>query len=127
MDVVDDSSSTSATIKKIEPLTVLEKEMAARVLEFDEDYRHWSPASQSYTTAEVLLQYLHCGWECLQRVTVKVLRCTSSQCVELYLFEIIKGDQHLYVPVVSNPMILRFVQERRLVVTYCEFNSASSR
>jgi hypothetical protein len=126
MDVVEDRASISVTTGKSEPSAVLE-EVTARTLAFDETYRHWSPTSQSYTTAEVFLQYLHCGWECLQQVTVKVSRCTSSQCIELYLFEIIKGDQQLYVPVISNPVILRFVRERRLVVTYCEFNSESSR
>jgi len=110
----------------IEPSTVLEREVAARELEIDEDYRHWSPASQPYTTAEVLLQYLRSGWECMNQVTVKTSRCVSSRCVELYSFEISKGHERLCVPVVSNPVILRLIRERGLIVTHCEINSSFS-
>lgn len=110
----------------IEPPTVSERETAARELEIDEDYRHWSPASQPYTTAEVLLQCLRCGWECMNQVTVKTSQCLSGRCVELYSFTIRKGDERLCVPVVSNPVILRFIRERGLIMTHCEINSSSS-
>ncbi len=116
----------SITPPTSQPSIVLEREIAARELEIDEDYRHWSPASQPHTTAEVLLQYLRCGWECLNRVTVKTSQCVSSRCVELYSFEISKGQEQLCVPVVSNPVILRFIRERGLIVTQCEINSSSS-
>jgi len=109
-----------------ESSTVSEREISAREIEIDEDYRHWSPASQPYTTAEVLLQYLRCGWECMNQVTVKTSRCVSSRCVELYSFEIYKEHERLCVSVVSNPVILRLIHERGLIVTYCEINSSSS-
>lgn len=107
----------------IKSLSVLEREIVARELEIDDDdYRHWSPASQPYATAEVLLQYLSRGWECMNEVAVKTFRCVSSRCVEVYAFEISKGHERLCVPVVSNPIILRFIRQRGLAVTSCEDN-----
>lgn len=96
--------------------TALAREVDARELEIDEDYRHWSPESQSYTTAEVLLQYLSWGWECMNHVTVKTSRCGHRRFIELYSFEIAKGHERLCVPVVSNPVILRLIHERKLNV-----------
>ena len=108
-----------ATIKSS---SVLEREVVSRELEIDNDDRHWSPASQPYATADVLLQYLRCEWECANEVTVKTSRCVSSRCVEVYIFTISRGHERLCVPVVSNPVILRLVRERGLTVTSCEDN-----
>jgi hypothetical protein len=84
--------------------------------ETDDDYRHWDPGSQPYTTAEVLLQYLRYGWEWINRVRVKRHYCASGRCVELYSFEISKGNEQLCVPVISNPVILHLVQDHKLTV-----------
>lgn len=107
----------------IKSASVLERGIVARELEIDDDdYRHWSPPSQPYTTADVLLQYLRCEWECANEITVKTSHCVSSRRVEIYIFTISKGHEHLCVPVVSNPVILRLVRERGLTVTSCEDN-----
>lgn len=50
--------------------------------ERDEDYHHWSPISQPYAPAHVLLQYLREGWQIHERVLVEVSPCISQQCTE---------------------------------------------
>ncbi len=123
----------SSALRKCEPervvqvtiksSSILEREVVSRELEIDDDdYRHWSPASQPYATADVLLQYLRREWECANEVTVKTSRCVSSRCVEVYIFTISKGHERLCVPVISNPVILHLVRERGLTVMFCEAN-----
>ena len=41
--------------------------------EYDDDYRHWSPTSQPFTSAEVLFQHLRDGWQLQDRVIVRAL------------------------------------------------------
>lgn len=82
----------------------------------DEDYRHWSPLSQPYAPADVLLQYLRGGWQIQGRVLVEVSRCTSRRCTELYYFILTRDDERLTMPVLANPVVLRLAQELGLIL-----------
>jgi hypothetical protein len=50
------------------------------------DYRHWSPTSQPYAPAHVLLQYLRYGWKADSTIFIKSFRCLSSRSIAYIVF-----------------------------------------
>jgi hypothetical protein len=87
---------------------------ANREVELDNDHRHWSSTSQPYAPADILLQYLRDGWLLGDKVLVQVVQCFSWRCVEVYHFRLMSGREHILMPIIANPVILRFVMERGL-------------
>ena len=85
-------------------------------VEHDEDHRHWSPNSQSYAPADILFQYLRDGWLLGDKVLVQVFQCFSWRCVEVYYFRLTHDSAPVLMPIIANPVILRFVMERGLTV-----------
>ena len=79
--------------------------------EYDEDYRHWSPTSQPFTSAEVLLQHLRDGWQLQDRVIVRTFHCFSRRCVRLYYFSVLLDSRHFAIPVLENPVVLGLVYQ----------------
>ncbi len=98
--------------------------------ERDEDYHHWSPISQPYAPAHVLLQYLREGWQIHERVLVEVSPCISQQCTEMYCFILIRDGVRITMPVLANPVVLRLAKERGLILIWvhiCSDNNYSRR
>jgi hypothetical protein len=89
---------------------------AAPGFERGEDYRHWSPLSQPYAPADVLLQYLRERWQIQESVLVEVSRCISYQCTEMYNFILIRGGERITMPVLANPVVLRLTRELGLIL-----------
>ena len=75
------------------------------------DYQHWSPTSQPYAPAHVLLQYLRYGWKIDRTIFIKSFRCLSCRSVNVYYFLLIRGAERVWMPVLENPVIWRLVQE----------------
>lgn len=88
---------------------------ANRDVEYDDDHRHWSPTSQSYAPADILFQYLRDGWLLEDKVLVQVIQCFSRRCVEVYYFRLTHDGEPVLMPIIANPVILRFIMERGLV------------
>lgn len=99
------------------------REAAWKDLVWDEDYRHWSPESQLYAPAEVLLQYLRCGWTLSKTVGVKTVCCVSRRYIRIYSFGISNGTERKCIPVVSNPPALNLIRDYGLTVTNSDFDS----
>jgi Zn-dependent M28 family amino/carboxypeptidase len=55
-----------------------------------EEYRHWSPRSQSYASADVLQQYLRAGWQLAETVTAESFTLGAGRRVSLYHFVLSK-------------------------------------
>lgn len=85
-------------------------------VEHDEDHHHWSPNSQSYAPPDLLFQYLRDGWLLGDRVLVQVFQCFSWRCIEVYSFKLTLDGEPVLMPIIANPVILRFVMERGLTV-----------
>lgn len=99
---------------------------ANRDVEYDDDHRHWSPNSQPYAPADILFQYLRDGWLLEDKVLVQVIQCFSRRCVEVYYFRLAHDGEPVWMPIIANPVVLRLVMERGLVMirlnTDCEIS-----
>lgn len=75
------------------------------------DCRHWCPRSQVIAPADVLLGYLRSGWQVSDRVLVEVHRFGSYRRTELFYFTLTSGRDRICMPVLSNPVVMRLVDE----------------
>jgi len=94
--------------------TVAIRSRSSGLFEHESDDRHWSPSSQPFASAEILLKYLREGWQLERTVAVQMFQCVSRRCVRLYYFSALHDDQSLTIPVVENPIVLRVIRENHL-------------
>ena len=75
--------------------------------------RHWSPASQSYAPADVLLEYLADGWNLSSVVGRMEHWYGAGRHVGVYYFELARDHRMMVMAVHGNPAVHRLVWERR--------------
>lgn len=81
---------------------------------------HWSPASQPYTSADVLLQHLANGWNIKRVVDVAHYQLPSRRLVTVYSFELLKEAQTLVLPVLNNPIVRTLLHQCQIQhVPFC--------
>lgn len=78
--------------------------------------RHWSPTSQQYAPADVLLRYLADGWVLSTVVGLEEHWHAGVRRVDVYHFELSKDGQVIALPVQSNPVVRRLMFQRQLSV-----------
>lgn len=78
--------------------------------------RHWSPTSQAYAPADVLLQYLTEDWQISPVVGLEEHWHAGIRRVDVYHFELTKEGQALIIPVQSNPVVRRLIAHQGLKV-----------
>ena len=80
--------------------------------------RHWSPSSQPYAPADVLLRYLAEGWQISPIVGLEEHVHAGARRVAVYHFEVTKDGQQQILPVQSNPVVRRLLHDRNLRVVH---------
>ncbi len=78
--------------------------------------RHWSASSQAYAPADVLMRYLAEDWTISPIVGLEEHWHAGARRVDVYHFELIKDEESLVLPVQSNPVVRRLLQEHQLRV-----------
>jgi hypothetical protein len=76
--------------------------------------RHWSPSSQAYAPADVLVRYIAEGWAISPIVGLEEHWHAGVRRVEIYHFELFKEAQSQVLPVQSNPVVRRLLHDRQL-------------
>lgn len=84
--------------------------------------RHWSPSSQAYAPADVLLQYIADGWALSPVVGLEQHLHAAGRRIDVYHFELVRDDQEMVLPVQSNPVVRRLIyqQDLKIVVLMSE-------
>jgi hypothetical protein len=78
--------------------------------------RHWSPTSQVYVSADILLQYLHEGWKISPLVSIEQYGRPGKWRAQVYYFELIRGSQSMILPVYSNPVVRRLLAQESMII-----------
>ncbi len=78
--------------------------------------RHWSPSSQAYAPADVLLQYLVEDWVMSPVVGLEEHYHAGVRRVDVYHFELMKEEQVQVLPVQSNPVVRRLIHQYQLKI-----------
>ena len=87
--------------------------------------RHWSPSSQAYAPADVLIQYLADGWTISPVVGLEEHWHAGVRRVDVYHFELTKEEQVQILPVQSNPIVRRLMNQRQLKVVLLKRDEVS--
>ena len=82
----------------------------------DESFRHWSPQSQNYASADILVQYLANGWTVESPAVVESHSATGARRSEVYHFHLIRNEQDIEMPVLANPVVSRLIEQYELTV-----------
>lgn len=80
----------------------------------DEFHRHWSPESEIYAPADVLLQYLTAGWSLDQHVAVETVYYAGYRRSDVYYFTLEHDGVSLEMPVLATPVVFKLIEDRRL-------------
>jgi hypothetical protein len=88
--------------------------------------RHWSPTSQKYAPVDVLIQYLSAGWSISPVVGLEEHWHAGVRRVDVYHFELVKNDEVQVLPVQSNPIVRRLLQQRSLKIVLLKRDEVSA-
>ncbi len=90
---------------------------------YGDTYRHWSPESETYASADVLLQYLRRGWVLEKLVAVETVFHAANRHSNVFYFTLTHDDQTIEMPVLANPVVLDLM--RRYKLTTLRINNAA--
>lgn len=82
----------------------------------DDEYKHWCPASETYATADVLLQYLRAGWELDNLVAVETFYHAGYRCSDIYCFTLMRNGESREIPILANPVVFRVIDDHQLTI-----------
>lgn len=85
--------------------------------------RHWSPTSQPYAPADVLMRYLASGWKISPVVGLEEHYHAGVRKVDVYHFELVKDGKQQILPVQSNPVVRRLLSDKKLRVVLLKSDS----
>lgn len=83
-------------------------------LKTNDTRRHWSPSSQMYAPADVLIQYVADGWIISPIVGLEEHWHAGARRVDVYHFELTNEDESIVLPVQSNPVVRRLIAQHGL-------------
>src|SRR5579859_5941406 len=76
---------------------------------------YWSPESEPYAPAEVLLRYLQDKWEPDNSVIVKRVYHTRGRYSEVYCFLLRRKGEIIQMPVIGSPAVSRVLSTYQLL------------
>ncbi len=79
--------------------------------------RYWSPTADCHATGDQLLGFLVLGWTIESRVEVEILWYGEGRRSLLYHLTLVKDNQRLLMPVLSNPFSSQLIQDDHLALT----------
>ena len=78
--------------------------------------RHWHAQSEHYAGGDCLLSALNDGWQMDVRVIAEAHWRAGTRCVMVYHFELMRGDETMTMPVITNPFVERLIAENAVQV-----------
>jgi len=78
--------------------------------------RHFSPNSEYYTGADSLLTAQRRGWRLVNIAYEDQIMMRGGRYTTLYYFKLIRANEKMIMPILSNPFVLRMLEVRRMIV-----------
>lgn len=76
-------------------------------------FKHWSPATQPIASPEILINRLELGWEINTEVGVETYSYGPGREIHVYHFTLCRENDTMAMPVYSNPVVRRLLQEKK--------------
>jgi hypothetical protein len=91
------------------------REMQTRIDYPDDDvHRHWSPDSETYAPAEVLLHYLSRDWKLQKLVAVETVYYAGYRRSDIYYFTLERDGHAVEMPILANPAVFKVIEQHQL-------------
>ena len=91
------------------------REMQTRIDYPDDDFhRHWSPDSETYAPADVLLQYLKKDWKLDKLVAVETVYHAGYRRSDIYYFTLERDGRTVEMPILANPAVFKVIEQNQL-------------
>lgn len=74
--------------------------------------RHWHPQSESYAPVDALLSALDKGWIICGEIYYEECFLSKRRRVFIFHFALWRDGECVYMPILSNPFLQRFVMEQ---------------
>ena len=80
----------------------------------DDVHRHWSPDSETYAPADVLLQHLKSGWNLERLVAVETVYYAGYRRSDIYYFTLERDGRTVEMPILANPAVFKVIEQNQL-------------
>ena len=91
------------------------REIQTRIDYSDDDiHRHWSPDSELYAPADVLLQYLQRGWQLEKLVAVETVYYAGYRRSDIYYFTLERDGRTVEMPILATPVVFKVREQNQL-------------
>jgi len=95
---------------------------------YTETYQHWCSQSETYAGGDHLISAFRVGWE-LANKTIHAEQDWKSgnRSVTIYHFVLVRNDEMMTMPVITNPFIERYLIQHNLKIVYGTTENATVR
>ena len=83
-------------------------------------YRYWSVGCEAYAGGDALLTKMRQGWEIDGAIYSEDHWHAGMRLVVVFHIELVRGDEKMHMPVVSNPFVRRLIRQEALQVRSIE-------
>lgn len=88
-------------------------------------YQHWCPQSENYAGGDHLISAFRAGWALHEQIAYAEQDWKSgNRPVTVYHFSLIRGEEQMIMPVISNPYVERYLVENLITVVYNDSHRA---
>lgn len=86
---------------------------------YTETYQHWCPQSEKFAGGDHFISAVRSGWS-LKQQAIHAGRDwkSGSRPVTVYYFILVRDDETMMMPVISNPFIERYLVEHKFTIIY---------
>ncbi len=97
-------------------------------VEYPDVYRHWSASCEKYAGGDGLVTMLRGGWHIEgDSVTAEEFWLAGTRPVTVYHMKMVRGDESMSVPVITNPYVRRVIRMHSLKVVPLESSGKRQR
>jgi hypothetical protein len=97
-------------------------------VDYSDIHRHWHDGSEQYAGADALITAIRDGWNLVEPVYQEEFWHAGTRLSTVYHARMVRGDEEMWMPVITNPFIRRGLKTRKLDVRpMSEMKRAKSR
>lgn len=85
-------------------------------VQYPEHHRHWGHTSEPYAGGDSLLTLVNEGWHIATTCYQEDYWHAGTRLVTIFHFQLVRGDETMTMPVLTNPYVRRIIREQKFTV-----------
>lgn len=88
---------------------------------YTDKYQHWCPQSENYAGGDHLISAFREGWKLEDKMVYAEKKWKSgTRPVKVYHFVLVRDDETMIMPVISNPYVERYLVANSVMTVYSD-------